>query len=68
MSHQRLVATVVGASLALAGGFAASGCAGDANQPGRETISAPRKGGGVAGTAGEKVKPAAAAGSKADAK
>jgi hypothetical protein len=36
-----------------------SGCSGDPEQASRESISAPRKGGGVADTAGEKSKPKA---------
>ena len=52
----------------LAAGFAAPGCSDDGNQPGRESISAPRKGGGVETTTGENVKPAAPTGGKALAK
>jgi hypothetical protein len=50
---------MLGAGLLVAGGFAASGCAGDEGQPDRGTISAPRKGGGVRDTADEKIKPKA---------
>jgi hypothetical protein len=40
------------------------GCAGDADQPGRETISAPRQGGGLTDVAGEKMKTKTAPASK----
>ena len=68
MNHRRSLKIVLGASLMLAAGFAAPGCSDDGNQPGRESISAPRKGGGVETTTGENVKPAAPTGGKALAK
>jgi hypothetical protein len=69
MIRRRLVTTVLGASVWFAGGFfATSGCGGDAAQPDRGSISAPRKGGGVADIGGEKTKPKAAAGENAGAK
>jgi hypothetical protein len=60
MNRRRLLTTVAGASLVVAGGFATSGCGEGEGQPGRETISAPRKGGGMEATSGEKAKGAPA--------
>ena len=42
--------------LIAAGAILASGCGGDEGQPSRDSISAPRKGGGLQGAAGEKGK------------
>ena len=47
MICRRLFTAVLGAGVVVAGGFAACGCGGDEGQPGRGTISAPRKGGGM---------------------
>jgi hypothetical protein len=55
MIRRRLIATFLGASLIVVGGVAMSGCS-DEGQPSRGSISAPRKGGGVQDTAGEKLK------------
>jgi hypothetical protein len=68
MIRRRLIATFVGASLFVVGGFATSGCAGDEDQPARGSISAPRNGGGVQDAAGEKTKPNAGPGGKLGAK
>jgi hypothetical protein len=61
MIRRRLVTMLLGASLITLGGIATFGCGGDEGQPARESISAPRKGGGVTDTAGEKVKSKTAA-------
>ena len=53
---RRFIATSVGAGLLSSMALLTSGCSGDAGQPSRESISAPRKGGGVTDTAGEKFK------------
>jgi hypothetical protein len=48
MICRRLLMPVLGASLVMAGALFTIGCGGsDPGQPGRETISAPRKGGGM---------------------
>jgi hypothetical protein len=56
---RRLIATSVGAGLMVGGALFFSGCSSDPDQASRESISAPRKGGGVQDTAGEKMKPKA---------
>jgi len=56
---RRFIATSVGAGLLASVAFVAGGCSGDAGQASRESISAPRKGGGVMDTAGEKISPKA---------
>jgi hypothetical protein len=56
---RRLIATSIGAGLLVGFALVASGCSGDPEQASRESISAPRKGGGVTDTAGEKMKPGA---------
>jgi hypothetical protein len=53
---RRFIATSVGAGLLLSFALVAGGCSGDEGQPSRGSISAPREGGGVTNTAGEKVK------------
>jgi len=53
---RRFMATSVGAGMLLSVALVGSGCSGDEGQPSRGSISAPREGGGVTGTAGEKVK------------
>jgi hypothetical protein len=63
MTRREFMSTALGAGLFLAGAFAMSGCDGD-GQPARGSISAPRKGGVAEISAGEKVKPKAAAGRK----
>jgi hypothetical protein len=62
MIRRTLITMFLGASLIIVGGIGASGCGGDEGQPSRESISAPRKGGGVIDTTGEKVKSTTAAG------
>jgi hypothetical protein len=44
---RRLIASSVGAGLIVVGALLTSGCSGDSAQPSRESISAPRKGGGI---------------------
>jgi len=56
---RRLIATSVGAGLLVSIALVAGGCSGDPEQASRESISAPRKAGGVTDTAGEKLKPKA---------
>jgi len=56
---RRLIATSVGAGLLVSFAVVVSGCSGDPEQASRESISAPRKSGGVIDTAGEKFKPKA---------
>jgi len=56
MLRRKLAASLIGAGLIVSGVMVAPGCGGDAGQPARESISAPRKGGGVTDTAGEKTK------------
>jgi len=53
---RRFMATSVGAGMLLSVALVGSGCSGDAGQASRESISAPRKQGGVIDTAGEKFK------------
>jgi hypothetical protein len=60
MNCRSLLTTVAGACVVIAGGFATSGCGEGEGQPSRETISAPRKGGGMEATPVEKGKGAAA--------
>ena len=64
MIGRKLVGSALLAMILGALGGALSGCAGDADQPSRETISAPRKGGGLTDTAGEKMKTKTAPASK----
>jgi hypothetical protein len=64
MIRSRVITTVLGAGLFVAGGVATSGCGGDENQPARGSISVPRTGGGVEGTAGENPKTAPGAAGK----
>jgi len=47
MNHHRRFVAWVGSGLVLALLPSGSGCSGDAGQPARESISAPRKGGGT---------------------
>ena len=56
---RRLIATSFAAVLLVSGALFSSGCSADPDQASRESISAPRKGGGVMDTAGEKIKPKA---------
>jgi len=56
MVRRKLAAGVIGAGLVASGVMVAPGCTGDAGQPARESISAPRKGGGVIDTSTEKTK------------
>jgi hypothetical protein len=57
MVRCKLVASSIGAGLFLSGILLSPGCTGDEGQPPRESISAPRKGGGVIDAgAGEKTK------------
>src|SRR5947209_4253264 len=44
---RRLIATFVGAGLLVGFALVASGCSGDEGQASRESISVPRKGGGI---------------------
>jgi len=53
---RRYIAAPVGAGLLVGGALLVSGCSGDSSQASRESISAPRKGGGVIDTTGEKFK------------
>jgi hypothetical protein len=53
---RRFIATSLGAALLVSVALVAGGCSGDEGQASRGSISAPRKGGGVADTAGEQFK------------
>jgi hypothetical protein len=70
MIRRRFVRIAIGASLVV-GGVATPGCSNDPGQPARESISAPRKGGGVqdAGAAdkSKSTKPGGKLGSKSGA-
>ena len=54
---RRLIATSVGAGLLVSFALVASGCSGDLSSHPANPISAPRKGGGIEDTAGEKMNP-----------
>lgn len=60
MVRRKLLASLIGTGLLLSGALIAPGCSNDPGQPARESISAPRKGGGVtdAGTADKGAKKA----------
>ena len=47
MIRHRLIGAALGAGLLIGGALLAPGCSDDAAQPARESISAPRKGGGT---------------------
>jgi len=47
---------MIGAGFVLSGVMVAPGCSTDPDQPARESISAPRKAGGVIDTSKEKIK------------
>jgi len=56
MVSRKLAASVIGAGLVVSGVMIAPGCSADPDQPARESISAPRTGGGVIDTSKEKTK------------
>ena len=56
MVRRKLAASVIGAGLLVSGVMVAPGCSADPEQPARESISAPRKAGGVIDTSKEKIK------------
>jgi hypothetical protein len=65
MICRRLVIKTLATGLSLGGALLAPGCGTEDDQPARESISAPRKGGGMEDTGGEPAKagaPAAPAG------
>ena len=67
MKHHRRFVSWIGSCLVLALSLSLSGCTGDAEQPARESLSIPRKGGG-AEAAGGSAKGAPAKGAPAGGK
>jgi hypothetical protein len=61
---RRFIASLVGAGLLLSFAVVVSGCSDDPGQASRGSVAAPRKGGGVQDTAGEKFKTKATAKAK----